>query len=414
MPLVIPSRRHLVVDKASGIFAIAARAKNAAARHGADRVVDSTIGVGLDESGKPFVIPTFLATLRELLQAKPEALCAYTPPGGAASLADTYAASVLDGVTLPDDLVRKAIPSHGGTGGLTLSLTNLASRTVITHAPYWENYALIAAQCGKELATFNWLDEELRFDIADFERVVKRVAAAEDRVCLMINSPYSNPMGAAIAARDWSAIGRVLAAVRGDKVLILDLAYIDFGPKGRDPQDLAFLGPLFEQVPELHVVMVPSLSKSMMAYGWRSGAAILLTRDKTEAAIWFDVMEGTIRGSNSNEVTAPQQALASILASDAKRAAVAAERQRCNEVLQPRFVRFNEAARAAGLKVSKPVGGYFAVVYVPRPLEVAAKLEQRDVYTIPVLEPGGLRIGLCALPLDKCTRVVHEIAAVLG
>ncbi len=413
MPLVIPSRRHLVVDKASGIFAIAARAKNAIARHGAERVIDSTIGVGLSESGKPFVIPTFVSTMQELLEGKPEALCAYTPPAGAATLADAYANSILDGVPLPDGLVRKAIPTHGGTGGLTLSITNLASRTVISHAPYWENYALIAQQCGKELACFNLLDSALRFDAADFERVVKKVAAEEGRVCLLINSPYSNPTGAALEASEWDEIGRVLAGVSGDKVLILDLAYIDFGPRGRDPEDLAFVGKLFERVPDLHIVLVPSLSKSMMAYGWRSGAAILLTRDQDEATKWFDVMEGTIRGSNSNEVTAPQQALVAILSSETKRAQVAAERQHCNEIVQRRFLSFNEAAHDAGLKVSKPVGGYFAVVYVPDPLDVARKLEERDVYTVPVLEPGGLRIGLCALPLPKATRIVHEIAAIL-
>lgn len=413
MPLVIPSRRHLVVDKASGIFAIAARAKNAITRHGAEPVIDSTIGVGLSESGKPFLIPTFVSTLEELLETKPEAICAYTPPAGAATLADLYAGSVLEGVTLPDDLVRKCIPTHGGTGGLTLSITNLASKTVISHAPYWENYALITQQCGKELRCFNLLDAELELDVADFERVVTEVANEEGRVCLLINSPYSNPTGAAIEASEWREIARVLAGVRGDKVLIVDLAYIDFGPRGRDPQDLAFLGDLFEAVPDLHVVLVPSLSKSMMAYGWRAGGAILLTRDKAEAAKWFDVMEGSIRGSNSNEVTAPQQALAAILASPEKRAAVALERQHCNEVVQRRFLSFNEAARDAGLKVSKPVGGYFAVVYVPSPLEVAKALEARDVYTVPVLEPGGLRIGLCALPLHKTARIVHEIAAVL-
>ena len=66
MSLVIESRQSLVVDKRSGIFAVAARSRAAAERDGAAAVINSTIGVGLDEAGRPFVIPTFVDELRAL------------------------------------------------------------------------------------------------------------------------------------------------------------------------------------------------------------------------------------------------------------------------------------------------------------------------------------------------------------
>ena len=413
MSLVLENRQPIVMNKKGGIFAIAGRAKKAIAEHGADAVINSTLGAGLDESGKPFVIPTFVEEMRFLVAGDPAKLCAYTPPGGRPGLAESYPAYLLDGVDLPAGLTTRCIPTNGGTGALALCIANMAGESVVTHYPHWPNYGLVLKQAGRTMAGFELLDSDLKLDLGDFERVATETAKREGRLLALINSPYSNPTGSSIEASEWEGIADVLASIEGPRSLVLDLAYIDFGPSGRDPADLAFLSSLFAKVPDLGVVLVPTISKSFMGYGWRLGAAILLASDEAVADQWFAVMEGTVRGTNSNHVTAPQLALEAILASDEKKAAVAVERQACNEVVQKRFAVFAGAAAKAGLSLSKPTGGYFTQVYVDEPGEVAARLEERNVFTVPIARPGGLRISICALTLDECERLPAAIAAAL-
>jgi aromatic-amino-acid transaminase len=414
MGLIIDARNDIVMNKKGGIFAVAGRAKAAIAKHGADAVINSSLGNGMDDQGKLFIIPTFVKAIKDLINEDPRVITSYTPPGGLAALNINYPKYILQGVDMPDDLAIRCIPTHGGSGGLTLSIMNLAAETVVSHLPYWPNYNLICKQNSRKIAGFNLLDDNLDFDIADFEKVAIKISEAEGRLFCMMNSPYSNPTGASLTEAEWLQMGEVLKNLKGEKTIVLDMAYIDFGPKGKDPADLAFLPKLFEITPDLNVVLVPSISKSFMAYGFRLGAAILLSRDNEQADHWWNVMEGTTRGSNSNNCTIAQQALNRVLENDALIADVEKERNEINKVIQERFTAFSEEANKAGLKISKPKGGYFTMVYVKNPGEVAARLEERNVFTVPITEPEGLRISICALPVSQCRRLVAEIASVVG
>lgn len=413
MSIIIESRQSIVMSKKSGIFAVAARAKKRIQEVGEAGVINSTLGNGADENGKPFLIPTFLKVLEELLASKPEVLCGYTPPGGLPPLNETYPRYILQGVEMPPDIIIRSIPTHGGSGALSLSIANMCSKSVISHFPYWPNYNLITRQHGKKIQGFNLHDEKLALDMDSFAKIIKKVSGEENRLFLMINSPYSNPTGSSINDDEWIEMGKELSRYRIPKTLVLDLAYIDFGQGGKNPKALRFLPGLLDADKELTIVLAPSASKSFMAYGWRLGAAILLSRDRSEADLWYNVMEGTVRGSNSNNTTAPQQALANIFADMKLVKKVEMERQLANEVVQSRFKIFSEASKDAGIKISKPEGGYFTMVYAKEPARVAEVLEKRDIFTVPIANPEGLRISICSLKKEECRRLPIEIAKVI-
>jgi aromatic-amino-acid transaminase len=414
MGLIIDARKDIVMNKKAGIFAVAGRAKEAIAKHGADAVINSSLGNGMDDKGKLFIIPSFVKALKDLIDGDPRVITGYTPPGGLAALNVNYPKYILKGVDMPDDLAVRCVPTHGGSGGLMVSILNLAAGTVVSHLPYWPNYNLICKQNGRKITGFNLLDDDLDFDIADFEKVATKTSEEEGRLFCIMNSPYSNPTGSSLTEAEWLQMGEVLKKLKGEKTIVLDLAYIDFGPNGKDPADLAFLPKLFDIAPDLNVVMVPSISKAFMAYGFRLGAAILLSRDKEEADHWWNVMEGTTRGSNSNNCTIAQQGLNRVFESDELTAGVEKERNEINKVIQERITVFSEEAKKAGLKISKPTGGYFTMVYVKNPGEVAAKLEEKNVFTVPIAQPEGLRVSICALSVSQCKRLVAEIASVAG
>ncbi len=413
MSIIVDNRKGIVMNKKGGIFAVSARAKKRISEVGKDKVMNSTLGNGMDETGKAFLIPTYLKVVQELVEKEPQVVCGYTPPGGLPSLNDTYPKYILQGLDLPSDVIVKSVPTHGGSGGLTLAIQNMSSKTVVSHYPFWPNYNLIAKQNGRDITGFNLMDENLDFDIASFRDTAKGIANDEGRLFLMINSPYSNPTGSSITDAEWEEIAKELAQIHVPKVLLLDLAYIDFGKNGKDSQAIQFVSKIMEIDPELTLLLVPSASKSFMAYGWRLGAAILLTRDKQGAEEWYNVMEGSIRGSNSNNTTMPQQALARIFADPSLIAAVEKERQQANEIIQNRFQIFAQASQKAGIKISKPTGGYFTMVYANNPQDVAARLEENNIFTIPIAKPEGLRISICSLTKQECEKLPREIASVL-
>lgn len=413
MNMIIDSRKDIVMNKKGGIFAVAGRAKQRISELGKENVVNSTLGNGMDEQGSPFIIPTFIRVVQDLVAQNGPTLCGYTPPGGLPALNQSYPEYILQGVDLPEDVVVKATTTHGGSGGLTLSIVNMAPESVISHLPYWPNYNLIAKQNGRKIKGFNLLDENLNFDIASFAQTIQEMAQKEGRLFLMINSPYSNPTGSSITDDEWQSIGQELAKYDVPTTVLLDLAYVDFGQGGKDPAALQFIPKLMEKAPKANLVLVPSASKAFMAYGWRLGAAILLTRDAEGADEWFNVMEGTTRGSNSNNTTAPQQALAKIFADPKLTKAAEQERQEANEVIQSRFQIFSEQAQKAGIKISKPTGGYFTMVYAPNAQNVAAKLEEQNIFTVPIGNPEGLRISICSLTKEECQTLPSQIASVL-
>jgi len=413
MSIITDNRKSIVMNKKAGIFAVAGRAKAAIAKFGKENVINSSLGNGMDENGKPFVIPTFLKVMKGLITENGNSLCGYTPPGGSPSLKEGYTSYILKDIKLPDDIEIRSIPTHGGTGALFLNVINLASETVISHLPYWPNYNLIVKQAEKKIEGFYLLDDDLNFNIKSFEETIAKVANAEKRLFIMINSPYSNPTGASITRDEWSKIGNAMKQYDVPKTLFLDLAYIDFGPNGKDPADLAFINDLFEIDPALNIILAPSASKAFMAYGWRVGASIILSKSAEIADEWFNVMEGTTRATNSNNTTSSQVALATIFADKDLTAQVEKERQEANAVIQSRFKIFAEESKKSGLKISKPTGGYFTTVFVNDPNTIAEKLEAKNIFTVPIAAPTGLRISICSLSKAECKKLPAEIASVL-
>lgn len=401
------------MNKKAGIFAVAGRAKEAIAKFGKDNVINSTLGNGMDENGKPFIIPTYLKTMQELIEQNGDLLCGYTPPGGLPELKTAYPEYILKGIKLSDDTHVRAIPTHGGTGAIFLAIINMASNTVISHLPYWPNYNLIIKQTGKKVAGFYLLDDDLNFNLSSFEETVRNTAKEDGRIFMLINSPYSNPTGASIEKAEWLKMAEILKTLDVPKTLFLDLAYIDFGPNGKDSKDLEFVPEIMEIDPRLNIILAPSASKSFMAYGWRVGANILLSKNQAEADEWFNVMEGTTRATNSNNVTAPQRALAKILSDESLTAKVEVERQSANKVIQERFKIFADSAAKAGIRISKPTGGYFTTVYVPDAAATAEKLEAKNIFTVPIADPPALRISICSLTKEQCDKLPAEIKSVI-
>ena len=88
------------------------------------------------------------------------------------------------------------------------------------------------------------------------------------------------------------------------------------------------------------------------------------------------------------------------------------ERDRLASLLKSRRDTFVSECKNLGIPINPTMDGFFAWLEHDNPEEIAQKCAQQDVYLVPL--EGGVRIGLCAIPEDKITRVAEALSVALS
>jgi aromatic-amino-acid transaminase len=398
-----------------------------AAKDDSSEKFTAIIGSAMDDDGKLIVPDPVNEVAKELLKDGIE--MSYAPSSGVKGLADLMANEVL-GKNVQTELEslglhKSQVVTCAGTNAISTALMSCTTEEeeIITHNPHWAGYdSITLALKRKPIVTFEILDENDNFNHEDFAKTIAEVAARgpKAKLNIIINTPFDNPLGKDFGDDAWDKIADVLSQYNDREILlILDTAYIDFGPGGKDYKRLSFLTKLFQKVknPSFNLVIAATVSKSFAMYGARVGVSILLTSNEESARTWHDVIGGTIRGTFSNANHFAQLIVKKILETPAKHAYIHDFQALTADLIQKRTKVFLEAFDSVGFdnfRYIKPDGGFFVSLKfddLKYARDFNEKMFEKHFYA-PLISDQYLRIPVCGLSEEKLQICVGKLSLI--
>lgn len=390
------------------VFGVSARAKARIAEIGREKVIDSTIGALLDDEGKLIVLNSVMQAIRNLT---PEDYADYAPILGLPAYLEAVKKAVfLEGI--PEGVFVEACYTPGGTGAIRngISAYTKPKDKVLTSDWRWSPYGLIATELGRELETFALFDAERNFNAAAFGAALDEILKTQDETVVILNTPAHNPTGYTLTAQDWDQVLQHLTAYPEKKIgLIVDIAYLDFSG---DPYVYRqFLKKLVGLPDNILPMLAFSASKGFTMYGMRCGALLCMAPSAQIAEEFKAVMSVECRASWSNGNRSAMTAVANVVNDETQFAALLVERELYHEVLNRRGKIFSQQAAAIGLELCPYDSGFFIVVPCKNAEAVGEKLQEADVFTIPVGD--GLRISVASISEAQCRCMPEKIKAAM-
>ncbi len=406
---IMAQQNGRTIPEEDTIFGVSTRANKRIAEVGKENVINGTIGALLDDDGNLMVLSSVDETFKSLT---PVEYAQYAPIGGTPGFRKAVVKAALKEYKPKSQVC--AVASPGGTGALRLAFSNYSQigDQILTSDWHWGPYGKVAGEIGRSVTSFKLFDKDGHFNAADFQAEVNALAAKQETILIVLNTPAQNPTGYSMTDDDWRKAIEIISAVPKDKKigLVADTAYIDFA--GDEDEARSFL-PILEDVPENVMPMLAfSLSKTFTLYGLRCGALIGFARTEEIAEEFVRVCEYSARASWSNCPKAGHSIMERIFNDPDLLARVTAERKEIRDMLLERGRAFEEAAAKEGVPMMPFSGGFFAVIPCDNPTELGLKLEEENIFLIPFGE--GLRVSLAAIPIDKCRVVPAAVKKALG
>jgi len=396
---LIPSR--IVGGGDDPIFALNAEANRR--RAAGEAVVNSTLGVLLDEDLRLSTLPSVLEAYRRL---PAERGAGYAPIAGPRPFLDAVRKDVFGASPLLAHSCAVATP--GGTGALALAVANFleVGQALLTPSFYWGPYDTIASIAGRRVETFSMFDRDGRFHVAALEEALARQAATQGRALLVLNTPCNNPTGYSLDAHDWDALVPVLQAAsqRMPLCVLMDVAYARYA-QGNPFDWVDRFAPLVE---DLTLLVAWSASKSFAQYGARVGACIAVETDPKELLLVESALTNGCRGTWSNGNHLGLLAITECLTDPLLSVSYMKERVALRTMLTARVDAFTALCKTASLRHPRYEGGFFVTVECPQPEVAAARMRELSVFVVPV--KGALRVALCSTPLASVPRLVDALA----
>lgn len=406
--MIFASPQGRIIPKEDKIFGINNRAKAMIAEEGKEKVVNATIGALLDDDGELIVLSSVNDVFKKL---SPKEFAEYAPISGTPEFKKAVKQDALRGYEPKGFVEASATP--GGTGAIRNTIANYTDRgdSVLVADWYWSPYGTIAAEQGRKVGTFTFLNDERKFNAEDFRAKAESLLSKQQRLVIILNTPAHNPTGYSLTTEDWNNVKTVLESLPADKkiTLLVDTAYIDFA--GDEEEYRSFL-PILEEMPENVLTLIShSLSKAYTLYGMRCGALICLAKTEEIAEEFKRVCEFSSRASWSNCARAPQAILSKIYSDPELKAKVFEERQGYREMLLRRGRAFEKAAAECGLEMVPFDAGFFASIPCSNPDEVAARLEKEGIFLVPLAK--GLRVSVASVSEEVCCSLPARILAAM-
>jgi aromatic-amino-acid transaminase len=161
----------------------------------------------------------------------------------------------------------------------------------------------------------------------------------------------------------------------------------------------------------LLITFALSLSKSHTMYGLRTGALVSLHPDETVTERIDTVMGVTGRQTWSAAPRVSQYTVSEMHASDEGGAAWSKERDRLQALLVERRSALIKACDELNVPLNPTHDGFFAWLEHENPSAIAEACAEQHVYLVPLT--GGVRIGLCAVPIEQIPKVAQALANAL-
>ena len=388
------------------IFAYSDMANKRAREIGRENITNATLGTFLNAEGRVLTLKTVEESMRGLDFAES---VNYAPLKGLPE----YTKAVIDaafGEYRPQGHIA-AIATPGGTGALHNAFYNYLNpgETAITTNYCWGNYRTMLREMECSLETFTTFEDD-HFNVKACLSKVAEIAARQQTVFLILNTPAHNPTGYSVSDDEWDEIIAGLCKVtengKNNVVLVVDVAYIDFA--GKDGRK--FLQK-FSNLPQNFLTLVAfSLSKGYTLYGYRLGALIAVSSDADVIAEFEQATAASSRATWSNCNKAAMMVMCDFAANPQKQAAFKAEQSELSQTLVRRAEIFNSEAKECGLVTLPYKAGFFVMVptvSVEAAKEAAAILREQDIFLVPLGQ--GLRVALCAIVEEKVKGLAFKI-----
>lgn len=391
------------------LFGVSSKAKARIAEKGKENVIDSTIGVFLDDSGKLVVLESVMECIRRL---QPEDYAAYAPILGLPEYREAVKKAVFMD-ELPEGVFVESCYTPGGTGAIrnAVSAYTRPGDKILVSDWHWNPYNLIASEIGRTVDTYPLFDESDRFDCEAFEEALTSVLKEQDQTLVIVNTPAHNPTGYTFTETDWDRLLAVVGKFENKKIaLLVDIAYLDFSGDGKAYR--FFLKKLAKSPAHVLPLISFSASKGYTMYGMRCGALLCMAQNEETAKEFLDVMSVECRASWSNGNRAAMKVLANILSDEKLMEKVSREREDYLQILKRRGSVFMEEAEKEGLKTCPYDSGFFITIPCGEPEAAGERLQDMDIFVIPM--GRGLRVSVASNTEEECRRMPAKIKEAIG
>ncbi len=254
------------------LFAIAAEARAAG-----PQAIDGTLGIYMDEEGRPLVLPSVKMSIAELQQNLQTFNFSYPPLNGLPEFRESVSALL----TTNRGAQIASIASTGGTGALAINLRLMhmmlekTSRTIILPVPAWANHHPPAKAAGLAVLEVPYLQDGK----ASIDGILSAVKKMTEPFGLLLQVGCHNPTGLDLTENDWHELIQALQNV--PCIALLDIAYQGFK---EEPE--ADTKPVQHFVDAGITTLVTwSASKNHSIYGLRTGLACAFASSAKEKEI---------------------------------------------------------------------------------------------------------------------------------
>jgi aromatic-amino-acid transaminase len=155
-----------------------------------------------------------------------------------------------------------------------------------------------------------------------------------------------------------------------------------------------------------------SMSKSHTAYGLRTGALIAIHPDQNITERLRGILGVTGRQTWSAAPRLLQYTAAELHSNPETASAWSDERYRLQGLLIERRNAFVNSCKELNVPINPTHDGFFGWLEHDDPESITEKCAADHVYLVPL--QGGVRIGLCAIPLSSIHRVVETLQKALN
>ncbi len=253
--------------------------------------IDLGVGVYKDANGQTPVLTSVKKAEKILLDTQDTK--AYVGPVGSRPFCAAMITQVF-GAQAQTDRIRCA-QSNGGTGALRI-LADLIKASKPNSAiwvsdPTWPNHIPVFKAAGIEMKTYPYYDADNCS--VDFDAMMSTLKQANDGDVVLLHGCCHNPTGADLSIEQWGDVADMCA--KKSLFPFFDLAYQGFGD-GLE-QDAASVRLFASKLPEL--VVAASCSKNLGLYRERTGAAMILAENNTNADKALGQLSVVIRSNYS-------------------------------------------------------------------------------------------------------------------
>ncbi len=259
----------LPTPKPDPLFAIAAEAQAAG-----PNVINGTLGIYMDEDGKPLVLPSVKFAIAELQRNLQHFSYSYPPLNGLPDFRSSVS-SLLVGTR---NVHVASIASTGGTGALALNLRLLRMMLgdgdvpIIVPTPAWANHLPVCKWAGLAVHEAQYL-ENGKVSISDILETAKKI---NKPFGLLLQVGCHNPTGLDLDQKQTAELTAELQ--KFSCVVLLDFAYQGF--KDEPETDASLIGQCIDA--RLTTLVTWSASKNHSIYGLRTGLAAAIVSSVEE------------------------------------------------------------------------------------------------------------------------------------